>query len=259
MIKHEPTIIERAEILYSMGQCDQAVNILTQAIKTGFVGHEAHAKLAELLIDSERYGDALKVLQEAECVPVDIDCIYLSGICHEALGDMPSAKKSADMLLEVDNQNAYGFVIKGRIAARSGDAILAETCFQDALCRNPRCGVAYVGLGYLGRKAGNHAASLDWFEKAFQSCPFSRETTLAFHEALLALNSLQRAEETFRQALLCQSLNRRVRFLLIDVLLRQGKFGEAMPEIESAMVDFGIDSGILAAALNIRQRIGVMR
>jgi glycosyltransferase involved in cell wall biosynthesis len=75
----------------------------------------------------------------------------------------------------------------------------------------------------------------------------------------LALNSLERAEEAFRQALLCQSLNRRVRFLLIDVLLRQGKFGEAMPEIESAMVDFGIDSGILAAALNIRQRIGVMR
>jgi tetratricopeptide (TPR) repeat protein len=46
---------------------------------------------------------------------------------------------------------------------------------------------------------------------------------------------------------------------LIDVLLRQGKFGEAMLEIESAMVDFGIDSGILAAALNVRQRIGPIR
>jgi tetratricopeptide (TPR) repeat protein len=259
MSKHELTIIERAEILYSMGQCDQAVNMLTQAIEANSVGHEAHAKLAELLIDSERYGDALQVLHKAECDPVDIDCIYLSGICHEALGDVPSAQKSADKLLEVDDQNAYGFVIKGRIAARSGDAILAETCFQDALCRNPRCGEAYLGLGFLGREAGNHATSLDWFEKAFQSCPFSRAITLAFHEAFLALNSLQRAEEAFRQALLCQSLNRRVRFLLIDVLLRQGKFGKAMPEIESAMVDFGIDSGILAGALNIRQRIGALR
>jgi len=259
MSKHEPTIIERAEILYSMGRCDQAVNMLTQAIEAGSVGHEAHAKLAEFLIDSERYEDALKVLQEADSDPIDIDCIYLSGICHEALGDIPSAQKSAYKLFEVDHQNAYGFVIKGRIAARSGDSILAETCFQDALCRNPRCGVAYVGLGYLGREAGNHATSLDWFEKAFQSCPFSREITLAFHETLLSLNSLQRAEEAFRQALLCQSFNRRVRFLLIDVLLRQGKFGEAMPEIESAIVDFGIDSGILAAALNIRQRIGAMR
>ena len=74
MSKHETTIIERAEILYSMGRCDQAVNILTQAIETGSVGHEAHAKLAELLIDSERYGDALKVLQEAESDPFDIDC-----------------------------------------------------------------------------------------------------------------------------------------------------------------------------------------
>ena len=259
MSKHEPTIIERAEILYRMGRCDHAVSILTQAIETRSVGYEAHAKLAELLIDSEQYGDALKVLQEAECDPVDIDFIYLNGICHEALGDIPSAQKSADKLFEVDHQNAYGFVIKGRISARSGDFILAETCFQDALCRNPRCGAAYLGLGYLVRKAGSHAASLDLFEKAFQSCPFSREITLAFHEALLALTNFQRAEAVFRQALLCQPLNRRVRFLLIDVLLRQGKFGEAMPEIESAIVDFGIDSGILAAALNIRQRIGAMR
>jgi tetratricopeptide (TPR) repeat protein len=259
MRKHEPTIIERAEVLYGMGQCDQAVNILTRAIATGPDGHEAQAKLAELLIDSERHGDALTVLQEAEGGPVDIHFIYLSGICHAALGDVPSATKSADMLLEVDNQNAYGFVIKGKIAARSGDSILAETYFKDAIYRNPLCGVAYAGLGYLNHEAGDQATSLDCFEKAFQSSPFSREITLAFHETLLALNSLQRAEGAFRQALLCQPLNRRVRFLLIDVLLRQGKFGEAMPEIESAMVDFGIDSGILSAALNIRQRVGALR
>lgn len=242
-----------------MGRCDQAVNLLAQAIATGSVGHEARAKLAELLMDSERYGDALKVLQASECDPIDIDRIYLSGICHEALGDVPSAQKSADMLLEVDSHNAYGFVIKGRIAARSGDLILAESCFQDALCRNPRSGSACLGLGYLSREAGNHETSLDWFEKAFQCCPFSREITLAFHETLLALNSLQRAEDAFRRARTCQALNRRVRFLLIDVLLRQGKRGAAMPEIESAMVDFGIDSGILGAALNIRNQIGAMR
>lgn len=254
MAEHKHTIIEHAEILYSMGQCNQAVEILSQAIGIRSVGHEAHVKLAELLVDSERYEDALKVLQEAGGDPANTDFIYLSGICYEALGDAPSAKKSADKLLELDNQNAYGFVINGRIAARSGDSILAERFFRDAYCRNPCCGLAYLGIGYLGRAAGNYATSLDWFEKAFQCCPFSREITLAFHETLLAFNSLQRAEEAFRHSLACRSLNRRVQYLLIDVLLRQGKYGEAMAEIESAMADFGIDSDILAAALNVRQR-----
>ena len=56
-----------------------------------------------------------------------------------------------------------------------------------------------------------------------------------------------------------QPLNRRLRFLLIDALLRQGKLDEAMPEIESALVDFGIDDGLLSAALSVRQQVGARR
>jgi tetratricopeptide (TPR) repeat protein len=46
---------------------------------------------------------------------------------------------------------------------------------------------------------------------------------------------------------------------LIDLLLRQNKNAEAMAEVESAIVDFGVDKGILAAALKIREHLGPMR
>ena len=51
-------------------------------------------------------------------------------------------------------------------------------------------------------------------------------------------------------------MNRRQRFLFIATLLRQEKFEAAMAEIEAAMADFGLDDGILDAALSVRSKLG---
>ena len=50
-------------------------------------------------------------------------------------------------------------------------------------------------------------------------------------------------------------MNRRLRFLLIEMLLRRERFESAMTEIESAMVDFEIDDGLLDAALAVRSKL----
>jgi tetratricopeptide (TPR) repeat protein len=79
---------------------------------------------------------------------------------------------------------------------------------------------------------------------------------LAYHTAALAAGALAQAESVFAAALKRHPHNRRLQFLRIDLLLRQEKFPQAMDAIEAAMAEFGVDDGILAAALAVRGRIG---
>jgi tetratricopeptide (TPR) repeat protein len=255
----QQTIIERADSLYSKGQCDQAIGLLSTAFEADTLKTELTIKLAELLIDSDQHRLALKFLLQASLGESDTRVLSLRGLCSEALGQFAEAQRIADSMLRLHRQDANALVIKGRIAFRSGDPALAEKLFRDALASDPGCAMAYSGLGYLHRDGNNCEASLDCFEKAFRACPSSREIAIAFHDTATGFERHSRAETALRQALSSQPLNRRLRFLLIDILLRQSKFGEAMSEIESSMVDFGFNDGILSAALNVRQQLGALR
>jgi glycosyltransferase involved in cell wall biosynthesis len=46
--------------------------------------------------------------------------------------------------------------------------------------------------------------------------------------------------------------------MLIDFLIQQGKYETVMPEIEDAILKFGIHDGILGAALKVREKVGPM-
>ena len=50
--------------------------------------------------------------------------------------------------------------------------------------------------------------------------------------------------------------NKNLSYLYIDTLIQQGKFVPAIQEIENAIVSFGIDEGLLTAALSVRNQIG---
>lgn len=252
-------IIERANSLYAMGRCDQAVAILAEALEVNSLQPELVSRMAEFLIDSGEHRTALKLLQESGGGESEDSRLRLKGICLEALGDAASAGVIADRLHGIDGQRFYALIIKARIAMRFGDLHLSQELFESAIALDQGCGLAWLGLGYILRERSCAGKSLDCFEKALRSSSDSREIVLAFHETALDTESHQRAESAFRQALDRQPLNRRLRFLLIDVLLRQGKLDDAMLEIESAMVDFGIDSGLLSAALNVRQQLGPQR
>jgi glycosyltransferase involved in cell wall biosynthesis len=92
--------------------------------------------------------------------------------------------------------------------------------------------------------------------KAFGCSPEARDIALAFHEISLIVKRPAEAEVAFRAALSGHNTNRRIHFLLIDLLLRQNKFDDAMREIESAIVEFGAEEGILSSAIKVREALG---
>ena len=116
--------------------------------------------------------------------------------------------------------------------------------------------MAWHGLACLRRQQGDPQAYHASVKKAFLVLPESREIAIAFHDSGLSSGNLEDTESAFREVLARRPMDRRLRFFLIDILLRRSRFAEAMAEIESALVDFGVDEGMLAAALNIRARLG---
>jgi glycosyltransferase involved in cell wall biosynthesis len=253
------SLTEQARWAYDAGQCDRAVKALTEALRAEPGRTDARGLLVELLVDSGRFAEALAVVEGAVCDTLSLDWLSLKGRCHEALGDEASARRVAETLGRQWPGSAQGAVIHGRLAARSGRAALSESCFREALRMDPQCALACLGLAHLQQAAGDSMACLDWLEQAFRSCPTSREIVLAFHDRLVASECFGRGENAFREVLVEHPLNRRLRFLLIDILLRQDKFVPAMAAIEAAMADFGVDSGILAAARSVRERVGFRR
>ncbi len=97
---------------------------------------------------------------------------------------------------------------------------------------------------------------MDFYEKGFLLAPAATHTVLSYHSAVQAQNAYQRAEPIFVKALEQYPLNKRLIYLLIDIFLQQSKFDKAMQAIEGAIVTFGIEDGILDAALKIRDRLG---
>lgn len=79
---------------------------------------------------------------------------------------------------------------------------------------------------------------------------------LAYHTATLKAGCFERAAAVLADALKRNPHSRRLHFLLIDLLLRQEKRLEAMDAIEAAMAGFGVDDGMLAAALSVRAKLG---
>jgi len=69
------------------------------------------------------------------------------------------------------------------------------------------------------------------------------------------MSEFERAENIFREAKTLYPQNRRIAFLLIDLLIRQEKYESAIHETREAMITFGLSDGIVAAAQAVLDRL----
>jgi tetratricopeptide (TPR) repeat protein len=258
MIQTSDSLISRADLLYAKGRCDEAVDLLTDSLARDPSQGDVATRLAEFLIDSGWHARALEFLKDTDADENNGWVLLLRGRCHEALGNFACADDLADQLLTQDRQRANALALKARVAVGSQEIDKAERLFQEAIVCDPGCGMAWYGRACLRRQQGDIQAHHTFIEKAFLALPQSKEISIAFHENGLATGDFPQIESVFREALARQPMNRRLHFFLIDILLRQSKNVEALTEIESAIVDFGADEKMLAAALNIRAWLAPM-
>ncbi len=96
-------------------------------------------------------------------------------------------------------------------------------------------------------------------KKCFILSPNIPEVSSLYYSVVSSLGIFRDAEADFREASKLYPSNKNLAFLYIDILIQLGKFDVAMLRIEDALALFGMDEGILQAALTVREKIGPLQ
>lgn len=248
--------VEGAHEYFEQGEHENAARRLLEGMRMAPGSRELHHALARVMIDAGQYEGALDALRAVPAGGRDAETALLCGYAEEGLGLRGDAGASADRALEQDPSSAAALTFKGLLAEKAGDRAAAREWYRRACEADPGHGEAFTRRGALLREEGNQEEARDLIEHGFILNPTALDGITAYYAVIEADGAYERAEAILREAKALHPLHRRIAFLLIDALLKQGKHAAAMQEIEQAMLRYGIDDGILAAALEVRTAAG---
>jgi tetratricopeptide (TPR) repeat protein len=248
--------MEKAIELDEKGQIDDAIRILVQGTAHVPDDKRLYHTLSEMLINNKQYKEALDALNELPSDDQDVKKLELTGYCMEGMEQFKEAEEYADHALSLDAASALALNLKGVLAYRQGDSSMAEVFFNRAITSDPGFGEPYTNLGALKWAMGDQEEALELYERGFILSPTIMDIVTIYHSTVTELGEFERAEPVFRDTSALHPYNRRLKYLLIDIYIQQGKHDLAMEEIEGAMTAFGIDDGLLSAALKVREALG---
>ena len=248
--------IEKADTLFQKGNIDDAFETLMNAIDTLPDNKVLYYRLAEILINNSQFEDALDIINKMPNPEQDVRKLELIGYCKQGIGSFKEAEEIADQLISLNSAFAPALNLKGVVAYRDKNASAAESFFKRAIEIDPGYGEPYTNLGALKLDEGSRANAIDFYEKGFNLSPETMDIVTAYHTAITELQDFERAQGMFQNAAALHPDNQRLKYLFIDILLKQEKHHPAMKEIEDAISLFGADEGLLAAALNVRNIVG---
>lgn len=247
--------IRDAEKLYQREEVDKAIVKVVDGLKYRPEEEAIYHRLAELLIDCERFKEGLDAVNS---IPKDkresAKTLELTGYCKAGLELYDEAAQCADRALSVNPSSAPALNLMGVLAHGRADKSASEGFFKKAIASDPGYGEAYTNLGILEWEAGRKESALEILEKGFILSPTVEDNRTAYLSAISETVEFERAEGVFREAKALYPESRRIAFLLIDLLIRQEKYELAMQDIREAIISFGINDGILSAAQAVLDR-----
>jgi glycosyltransferase involved in cell wall biosynthesis len=239
------------------GNTQNALSALIEGIQAAPGDTRLHYALIEILIGQRNFQVALDIFGKMpEKMKQGAKALELLGYCKEGLGLLDEAGRLADEAISLNSTSANLWNLKGFIALKQGRPADAEKSFSNAIAYDPGFGETYANLGALRWNTARHEEALNLFERAFLLSTGIESVLGNFHAAASSLSQLARAEAALKDAAAIYPLNKKIHYTLVDVLLQEEKYQEAMSVFEDAIIEFGIDDDTLALALGIRDKIG---
>jgi O-antigen biosynthesis protein len=161
--------------------------------------------------------------------------------------------------LALNPSSAPALNLKGILAYQQKDKKSAVAYFNKALESDPGFGETYTNLGTIQWEEGQERQALENYERGFILDPTDFDVATIYHSAVTALGEFQRAQGFVQAALGLHPHNKKIRYMLIDILIQQSNCNEAINAIGEAVAKFGIQDGILDAALKIRDQLGIIQ
>lgn len=249
--------MEKADELNQTGQLDKAIDhILQEGIRYCPDDRRLYFAIADILMDARHFKDALDTINEMPGRDEDIKKLLITGYCKQGMGQDDEAGQYADRALSLGQHSSLALNLKGIIAHKKGNLDAAEAFFKKAIESDNGYGEPYTNLGLIRWDTGEKNDGLDLLEKGVILSPKVTDSINLYHSAITEIGGFERAEKVFRELKSFYPMNKTVSFLLIDSLIKQGKSSTAMQETENAIVAFGVDDGMLGAALEIRNNLG---
>lgn len=185
----------------------------------------------------------------------DIRSIELKGRCLVELKRYHEAEALIDPIISGDAPSAAVLNLKGELLFQRHAKQAARTCFERAIRIDPSYGRAYINLGLMQLDQEQENEAVETLEKGFILSPNVNCVVDTYHDLICEINAYERAETVFRDARRQYPANKRLAYLLIDILIQQNKLKEALDEIQTAMAGFGLEDGILKPALRIKKSL----
>ncbi len=211
--------------------------------------------LAEMLIQTRQFKECLEVLEQVPEKDGNPSALALAARCEHGLGNHENADQLAVEALHVDPGNAAACTLRGVLAYAKNDADGARHWFERAHDADPGHAEAYAHLAALQWESGDKADAAALFERGFVLSPARYDIATSYHEALSEEQDYEHAYSVIQEAAAAYPDSKKIRYMGIDVRLRLQDYAGAMAAIESAMAEFGVEDGMLAAALKVRKML----
>lgn len=249
--------IEEADLLARRGASDAAVKkLLDDGIRNDQSWPAPYLKLAEILLASGRFEDALEVLPE---VPPETDQAILNeiaAICYASLGEDEKAEKLANDLLLAGVDSARPLEVLGMLAARRGHFDDAMGLFKRTYYADPQRGEALLSMGILSWDSGDLAGAYQLLCRSVILSPINRNALQLLHEASVRLGLVKDFIGLLKETLTIFPDARDVILALSDALADENDLLQAISWLEKGMALIGCDDILLDAALKLREQLG---
>lgn len=239
--------------LAQRGDVDQAINVLVQkGVRVAPDASETYIELVELLLRTGRHADALQILPQMPAATNPELKLELTAICLCALGDDHAAWQAA---LQAGGRHR-SLVVLGTLATRQENQVEAERLFRQAIAADSSCGNGWLSLGMLLWGQGRQADAWQAVQRAATVDPLNNEALAILGDMAERLNRQTDVCLLLDQAVQLYPLSRQLAMQHAQLLGLTGQHGEALAACERFLVQFGVDEGLLALALELRERSG---
>lgn len=251
-------VLLHSEQLCYRGHVAEAIVALERAVHAIPDNGILRSTLAWLFIKNKMFEDVSRLIQSTpDELKRNCEWLEISGFCTEGQGDDEVAARCVDKALELSPGSVRALTLKGMLAVKAGNDAEAQRLFQHAIEEGRDAAMPLLHLGALLWRTGELEEALPLLEKAFLLDPADNETGITYYSAANSLGKLDDVCTRFRDASEKYPDHKQLKAFVADVLVRLGKYTDAMEVLEEAITRFGAEGDILPFALEVRKNVGL--